>query len=103
MKNIIKNTLFLVILLKTLTNGFGQATIKQNTEGSKISFDADWKFKKGSGLAAQTLTYNDADWRQLDLPHDWSIEDLPNQNADSIKGPFSKASLGKNLLKMLGK
>lgn len=34
-------------------------------------------------------------WRTVDLPHDWSIEDLPDQKKDSIIGPFSRASIGK--------
>jgi beta-galactosidase len=38
--------------------------------------------------------YNDSKWRKVDLPHDWSIEDLPNQIQDSINGPFSKGSVG---------
>jgi beta-galactosidase len=29
-------------------------------------------------MASQSL--NDAAWRQLDLPHDWSIEDLPGSD-----------------------
>jgi len=43
-------------------------------------FDADWLFYRGDGggLAARSL--NDAGWRPLDLPHDWSIEDLPGSD-----------------------
>lgn len=43
-------------------------------------FDDNWRFYRGDGegLAAQSL--NDAAWRQLDLPHDWSIEDLPGSD-----------------------
>ncbi|MQY77825.1 MAG: glycoside hydrolase family 2, partial [Bacteroidetes bacterium] len=33
--------------------------------------------------------------RIVDLPHDWSIEDLPDQKEDSVRGPFSKSSPGK--------
>src|SRR5439155_9456562 len=58
-----------------------------------ISFDKDWHFKKDSSIYAEGINFNDATWRKLDLPHDWSIEDLPNQIPDSIVGPFSKAAV----------
>jgi beta-galactosidase len=43
------------------------------------SFDAGWTFTKGDVPGAEDPAFDDAHWRQLDLPHDWSIE-----------GPFSK-------------
>lgn len=61
---------------------------------STISFDDNWLLKKDSTINADAANYNDANWRKLDLPHDWSIEDLPNQIPDSIVGPFSKNSIG---------
>ncbi|HEY1221296.1 MAG: sugar-binding domain-containing protein [Bryobacteraceae bacterium] len=38
------------------------------------SFDFDWKFFKGDAPGAQQPAFDDANWRGLDLPHDWSIE-----------------------------
>lgn len=43
-------------------------------ENRKQRFDYDWKFKLGDYPDASLNTYNDAGWRLLDLPHDWSIE-----------------------------
>jgi beta-galactosidase len=43
------------------------------------SFDADWRFLKGDAEGAEQAKFDDAAWRKLDVPHDWSIE-----------GPFSK-------------
>jgi beta-galactosidase len=43
------------------------------------SFDAGWTFTKGDVPGAEDPAFDDTDWRQLDLPHDWSIE-----------GPFSE-------------
>jgi len=37
-------------------------------------FDYNWKFDLGDTPEASTPNYNDAAWRSLDLPHDWSIE-----------------------------
>src|SRR3954447_14069394 len=41
-----------------------------------IPFDNNWLFIKDSTINAAQTNYNDAIWRRLDLPHDWSIEDL---------------------------
>ncbi|SRR6266498_1118779 len=67
----------------------------QAQDSRSVLFDKDWRFKKDSLIRAESPAYNDAAWRKLDLPHDWSIEDLPNQTKDSIIGPFSKASISK--------
>jgi beta-galactosidase len=40
-------------------------------------FDFDWRFYKGDTTNAQNSAFDDRSWRLLDLPHDWSIEDLP--------------------------
>ncbi len=61
-----------------------------------ILFNTDWRFKKDSLIQAESPAYADTDWRRLTLPHDWSIEDLPNQQAGSVQGPFTKASVGKS-------
>lgn len=70
-------------------------TQKENIGLRTVSFDDGWRFIKDNPPKAQEPTFDDSNWRVLDLPHDWSIEDLPNQTKDSIVGPFSKASIGK--------
>ncbi len=37
-------------------------------------FNAGWKFAKGDIKNAEAGDFDDAAWRQLDLPHDWAIE-----------------------------
>lgn len=39
-----------------------------------INFNKDWKFFLGDTAAAKSPGFNDAKWRSLHLPHDWSIE-----------------------------
>jgi len=56
-------------------------------------FDAGWKFFKGDMNDGEKETLNDKDWRTIELPHDWSIEDLPGQS-DSVIGPFTIKSPG---------
>lgn len=43
---------------------------------NRTAFDYGWKFHLGELQDAQSQDYNDDDWRELDLPHDWSL-DLP--------------------------
>ncbi|WP_225871053.1 sugar-binding domain-containing protein [Pedobacter frigiditerrae] len=38
------------------------------------SFNKNWKFFLGDEPKAKSTTFNDAKWRKLTLPHDWSIE-----------------------------
>ncbi len=37
-------------------------------------FDFNWRFCKGDFPSAMMPGFDDADWRTVDLPHDWSIE-----------------------------
>lgn len=37
-------------------------------------FDNNWKFYLGNADDAKQVSFNDAPWRSLNLPHDWSIE-----------------------------
>jgi len=39
-----------------------------------LDFNGDWKFQKGNDNLAFQPGHDDAKWRRLDLPHDWSIE-----------------------------
>ena len=68
----------------------------QDKSGNRTrSFDAGWRFIKDSNIIADVSDYDDSKWRTVNLPHDWSIEDLPNQTPDTIVGPFSRNSFGK--------
>jgi beta-galactosidase len=60
-----------------------------------VSFDQGWRFIKNDPADAMNPEFDDTSWRQLDLPHDWSIEDLQGQGNDSVIGPFSKSSINK--------
>ncbi|WP_159523067.1 glycoside hydrolase family 2 TIM barrel-domain containing protein [Sunxiuqinia indica] len=62
-----------------------------NTERMRL-FDDNWRFAKTSNEDAISPDFDDQSWRVLDLPHDWSIEDLPE--GEGVIGPFSKNSPG---------
>jgi beta-galactosidase len=46
-------------------------------DGRSQLFDSGWRFYLGDVEGAERPEFDDASWRALDLPHDWSIEDLP--------------------------
>ncbi|MGE5520499.1 MAG: beta-galactosidase GalB [Candidatus Dadabacteria bacterium] len=49
-------------------------SIKVCSQREIINFNNDWKFYLGDDSLAKNIKYDDAAWRKLDLPHDWSIE-----------------------------
>jgi beta-galactosidase len=70
-----------------------QAMLPQNNSSSRIvaprireSFDFGWKFLKGDSPGAQSPKFSDAKWRDVDLPHDWSIEG-PFDEKEPSNGP----------------
>jgi beta-galactosidase len=48
--------------------------------------DRDWKFYLGDVENAQVASFDDSKWRQLDVPHDWSIEGDYDQEAATKRG-----------------
>ena len=42
-------------------------------------FNADWRFNLADDSTAFKPDYDDSRWRQLVLPHDWSVESAPSQ------------------------
>lgn len=38
-----------------------------------IPFNSDWRFAKGDFESAEQPCFDDSLWRELDIPHDWSI------------------------------
>ncbi|WP_111707619.1 sugar-binding domain-containing protein [Lutibacter citreus] len=57
----------LVLVLFTACN-------KILTKNTNENFDFGWKFKAGDIEGVESSTFKDTDWRDVDLPHDWSIE-----------------------------
>jgi beta-galactosidase len=61
-------------------------------------FDDNWRFSRGDVANAENLDYNDNHWRNINLPHDWSIEDLPGTkspfDANAVSGESSGYTVG---------
>lgn len=59
------------------------------------SFDADWRFLKEDAAGAEQPDFNDAAWRRLNVPHDWSIEGpFDKNNPTGGAGGFLPAGVG---------
>lgn len=69
-------------------------SVRAEASDRKVLFDEGWRFYLGSAEGAESVAYPDASWRTVDLPHDWSVEPLENQEADKVVGPFSRQSAG---------
>lgn len=71
-------------------------TIKaQENIQRKQLFDFNWKFFLGDSPSAGVKDFNDKNWRDLDLPHDWSIEGkLDPKNPTGGAGGYFPAGMG---------
>jgi len=56
---------------KLRNGGFGEDIVRER------SFDRGWQFFRGEVTGAEAPSFDDHGWRTLNVPHDWSIEDLP--------------------------
>lgn len=80
----IKRIFFLFLLILFFTNSFSQTTL----------FDSDWRFHRGGAQRAEMPEFDDSRWRKIDLPHDWSIEDLPGTKSPFDPNAISQVSGG---------
>ena len=67
---------------------------KENVR-SRIDFNEGWKFYLGDNNQANQPDFNDSAWRNLNLPHDWSIEgEFSKDNPTRINGGALPAGIG---------
>ncbi|MDR0678478.1 MAG: DUF4982 domain-containing protein [Holosporaceae bacterium] len=65
-----------------------------NTGRRTIPLTDNWKFIKSEQIfGGERPNYDDSNWRTVEIPHDWSIENLPNQKSDDIIGPFDRTAI----------
>jgi beta-galactosidase len=68
---------------------------------TRTLFDFGWRFHRGGAQGAEEPGFDDSRWRSVDLPHDWSIENLPgafsalDSNAiTQVSGGFTTGGIG---------
>lgn len=60
-----------------------------------INFNTNWKFQLGEVPGFYLPSYNDNNWRSLDVPHDWSVEGkFDEQNPAGASGGFLPTGIG---------
>lgn len=69
-------SLFFLVMSFYLTVSFSQS-LPSGCE----RFDEGWRFHLGGAQRAEEPGFDDSEWRWVDLPHDWSIEDLRDRQA----------------------
>ena len=57
-------------------------------------FSDGWRFVRDSIADAISPDYDDSSWLAVDLPHDFSLMELPGGDTDDQIGPFSRFSPG---------
>lgn len=68
----------LMLVCIGLLGAFVQASDPDSSR-ERQNFDQGWLFLKDDPKGGERVDFDDSEWRQLDLPHDWSVE-----------GPFEK-------------
>ncbi|KAA2241742.1 glycoside hydrolase family 2 protein [Chitinophaga agrisoli] len=80
-------------LLSTILLLLATTAQAQDTGRTQL-FDAGWRFHRGGAQGADKPEFDDSKWRMIDLPHDWSIEDLPGTNSPFSPDAVSQVSGG---------
>jgi beta-galactosidase len=78
MKKLFRIKFFLLLVLS-----YGSASAQ---DINRVSFNNGWKFKLDTVNTYEATNINDASWRSLNLPHDWSIEGEFSPNHPATPG-----------------
>jgi len=84
----------LFVSVSLLNSGYSQNKSDNKSDRDR-SFNSGWKFIRDSIPGAEQPGFDDSKWISVDLPHDYSIMDLPGDDGPDQVGPFSKKSPGK--------
>ncbi|HSH92866.1 MAG TPA: beta galactosidase jelly roll domain-containing protein, partial [Roseimicrobium sp.] len=74
-------------LLPLIAAAFNVGVAQAAPETRDRSFDSGWHFLRADAPGAEAPGFDDSTWRALDVPHDWSIEDLPTRESDGPELP----------------
>lgn len=88
----------ILILLLAMTGGCATATRSNAAANSSpatrdMPFNDGWKFIRQDAAGAQQPVFDDASWRDVTLPHDWSVEGPAEEKWSSGTG-YLPAGIG---------
>lgn len=80
----------------------GLAGCNKKTETFRVtSFDKEWLFHYGDVKDGEKKALDDSQWRKLDIPHDWTIEDIPGTTSpfdstvvNGVSSGFTRGGIG---------
>ncbi|WBL24651.1 beta-galactosidase GalB [Zunongwangia sp. HGR-M22] len=95
-KNIqLKEAIFCFILLCFFSACEEEREMNEGEGRIVQNFNADWNFQLGEHPEAKNDTIDLADWRKLDVPHDWSIEgEFSEEHPTKPEGGALPAGIG---------
>ena len=71
------------------------AVVHAQSGRSVLDFDQNWTFNLGDVPNGQIVDFDDAGWRKLNLPHDWSIEgEFKKENPATVEGGALPGGIG---------
>jgi beta-galactosidase len=83
-RNILPGILILIFLFTDCTqlpkSGIEKLPLS-NDPRTEVLFDFGWRFNRSYLENGQDAAIDASSWRKVDLPHDWSIEDIPGTNS----------------------
>jgi beta-galactosidase len=93
-----KGYIFLLVFMAAVTvtqNSIALPGNKGINANRKADFDMGWRFHLGEVPAAKEINFADNSWRQLNLPHDWSIEgEFSKDNPAGVGGGALPGGIG---------
>jgi beta-galactosidase len=84
------------IIASILAAGLSLATLQASESPRlRLSMDQDWLFSLDNPSGAEVPEFNDSTWRNVDVPHDWSIEGpFDDKNPAGGAGGFLPTGIG---------
>jgi beta-galactosidase len=88
-------TAALVSVFPALGSALAETPTEAMGQRLRENFDRGWRFHRGDSTGAEVPKFSDADWRLLDLPHDWSIDGPFDENEpSSFCGAYLPTGIG---------
>jgi beta-galactosidase len=86
--------IFFSVLLLTVSC-FAANIHKEKSIERRELFDNNWKFALGDYPSANKIDFDDKIWREINLPHDWSIQrEIDKNNPTGQAGGYFPAGIG---------
>jgi len=94
----VKHGLRVVSLCAVVAGLLGSSAVAEkllDPSREQIAADSGWKFSLGDQPAAEAPSFDDKSWQAITVPHDWSIEGVPDpKNLTGSGGGYFPAGVG---------